>query len=330
VALWLGPDAPARAQSAPDHPAMAAQIVEHTSRVPSAGALALVVAALTSLAVLAMWLLRRAWQRPESVLIDDQEVRSPAPLLARPLMPTPIRGVARAPSSERGLVNTGAVPRLAAELMMLAARAEGRDRECPGCKRRWSSWMVVCPVDGAELGPPQARSVSASAQRLALGESSMMRLVCHGCGRRYEQGATFCSHDGHELMHDSPAEAARAPSFTICRSCGRDLGAGKPCGCGAAARDPVVIRPVEASAQSVRLPAVPLSVCPRCNRYGAPGQLHCTHDHALLLPVTDIHTQTFPHTGYGPRRKVCRSCGESFSSACAYCCHDGEALTALD
>jgi hypothetical protein len=327
IALWLGPGASARAQSAPDQPAVASQIVEHTARAPSAGALALVLAGLTSLCLLAVWLLRRAWQRPEDAIILDDEVRAPAPLLARQLTSTPTRPTLRPASAERGLASTGAAPRLAAELMMLATRTEGRDRECPSCKRRWSSWMVVCPVDGAELGPPQQ---ARAPRRMAMGESFMPRLVCHGCGRRYEQGAMFCSHDGHELLHDSPEEAARAPSFTVCRCCGRELEAGKPCGCAAAQRDPVVICPVEASAESARLPAVPLTVCPRCNRYGAPGQLHCAHDQALLLPVTDIHIQTFPHTGYGPRRKVCRACGETFSSACAYCCHDGEALAALD
>lgn len=330
VALWLGPG-DVRAQTPaplPDLPAASSPARVTPAASPSSGAIAILFAAIASLGLLALWLVRRAWQRPDLTSDDTFEPLTPAPLIARPSAPPPARQLIRAAAAERGLVSAGgAAPKLAAELLMLASRAEERKRECPSCKRRWSSWMVVCPVDGASLGPVQQTRAPRIVGR---GEATMPRLVCHGCGRRYEQGAQFCAHDGHELLHDTPEEAASAPSFIVCRTCGRASADGKPCGCKPADRDQITICPVEASADSARLPAVPLTVCPRCNRYGKPGQLHCDHDQALLLPVTDIHTQTFPHTGYGPRRKVCRKCGAQFSSACSYCCHDGEALSSLD
>lgn len=334
AALWLSPGEPASAQAPPSvdestrlesSPQVSAQGPVAAAR--QSGVAALLLAALASLGLLVLWLARRAYQAPEVVFDEEPVIRQPAPLVARTALPPP-RAVARTPSAVGGLVRAGNTPRLAAELLMLATRAESRRRECPDCKRVWASWMVVCPVDGAALGPAQAVRTPKVVGR---GEAVMPRLMCPGCGRRYEQGATFCPYDGHELLHDSPEEASKAPSFVVCRTCGREVGGGKSsCRCKREACDEVMICPVEASAQSARLPAVPLTVCPRCNRYGKPGQLHCEHDGALLLPVTDIHVQTFPHTGFGPRRKVCRKCGEQFSSASAYCCHDGEALVSLD
>lgn len=152
------------------------------------------------------------------------------------------------------------------------------------------------------------------------------RLVCAGCDRRYSMEAQFCYHDGLPLQQDTTQLAQISTNFTVCKSCGweSDLGVEHPSSCPHKKETWTTIDVSEAAV----VPMIPMMVCPKCGRFGAPGQLHCPVDHELMSPLLDTHSPELPLRGFGPRRKVCIECGEAHGPAARYCSEDGSELVA--
>jgi len=197
---------------------------------------------------------------------------------------------------------------------LLAALEPAREqRECPQCKRTFPALLERCPYDGRALvDAPLAQPPGA-------------RRSCARCGRRYEAGARYCPVDGLVLSDEVGGKAARA-TFRVCRSCGHEARPHES----RCPHDGEALVPLESVEKKRVAPTVPLLRCRRCGRYGAPGQVRCPVDNTLMMPELNVRLTALPPTGFGPRRKICTKCGESFSARCDYCSFDGEALVGLN
>ncbi len=328
IALWTGAPSPARAQQ----PTGAAeQAIAQTQLAPASSPHAFtpslwiyLLAIGAALIMGGIYMVHRARQRH----LYDIEEDAFAPRRDRPprreVQPAdPLMSVATQLSADQSSPHALAIQR-GAERPLFALRTDGHAKECPACHRNFASWMAVCPVDATPLEDLIARR---RAGRSAKGKTALQRLRCPSCERRFAEDARLCPYDGLQLVRDTAEEAAVAPPTTICRSCGADVtdALGRICHCGEDF-DPLTLDPSDVSN---RPPAVPLTVCPRCRAWGSFGQTHCPHDGELLMPVTELEANALPATGYGPRRKVCRTCGVHFSGAYLFCSFDGTELTSI-
>lgn len=188
-----------------------------------------------------------------------------------------------------------------------------------------------------DLEDPVQSSFGASLkQRRALSEQArfaefygLNRLVCSGCDRRYSMEAQFCYHDGLPLMQDTAQLAQISASFQVCKNCGweSDLGEEHPKTCSAGEATWTTI---DVAKSASILPMIPMMICPHCGLLGAPGQVHCPVDLEFMSPLLDIHNPELPLRGFGPRRKVCSTCGEAHGPAARYCSEDGSELVTLN
>ncbi len=205
--------------------------------------------------------------------------------------------------------------------MYLAEGARGQ-RQCPRCDRTFPSSIMVCPFDASPLDPVRSGSEARSGDRSA----KLERKVCTGCERRYPADADFCYHDGMPLSRDTRDAAVDAPVFKACEACGWE-GETDGMTCPNDGEALVKIDPSDASTVS---PTIPLMMCPSCREYAPPGKAHCPDDGTLLTPLTNVRMTEFPSGGFGPRRKICKTCGTQFSGEAEYCCHEGARLIALN
>ena len=295
-----------------------------------------------SLLLLGLLLWIRARRAGSPLTLDAQEDDDGAAPQTTRLLPTPpplpaaaVSAPLRArhdgsPDAGRSLTNAQQVPTESSLLKPLfTTRGEGQQKVCATCRRTYAGWMVICPVDATPLQPnPQH---AAQAPRRAAGllpppsQSILMRMRCTSCQRRVAYGASFCPHDGKKLVMDTIEDASTARSFTVCRRCGADPERrAKPCheqGC-----DVVTLTPSTLHGPT----GLAMTLCPRCHTFGLPGQLRCPKDDELLVPVTAIELNALPHTGYGPKRKVCGACGTRYAGQVQHCVYDGELLKTLD
>ncbi len=194
---------------------------------------------------------------------------------------------------------------------------------CPKCSRLFPSTLVVCPYDSATLLRVPERSRAKPARRT---EQSLERLVCTGCDRRYEPGISFCYHDGLPLMQDTRERARQAPTFKACEDCGWE-GQTDDALC---PHDGGELIEIDASDSTKIAPTIPMMVCPKCRNFGPPGKAFCPDDGELLTPLVNVRVTEFPAHGFGPRRKVCETCGTEHSGHAQYCSCDGSKLVALN
>ncbi|MGM0559170.1 MAG: hypothetical protein ACQEVA_22485 [Myxococcota bacterium] len=206
--------------------------------------------------------------------------------------------------------------------MYLADNEQG-ERKCPQCKRTFPSSIVVCPFDNSPL---EGARQSTSGARGSDKSERLDRKVCTGCERRYPADADFCYHDGLPLTHDTRDAASDAPVFKACEACGWE-GTTDDMMCPNDGEELVKIDPSDATTVS---PTIPLMVCPKCREFAPPGVAHCPEDGELLTPLTNVRVTTFPSGGFGPRRKICKSCGTQFSGEAEYCCNEGSRLLSLN
>jgi len=270
------------------------------------------------------YILHRARQRrmlaieePEPTLLLD----SPPQLMERE--PDSLTALVQAVAKEQGTSQTLAISTVE-DRPLFAPRGDGHQKECSKCHRKYASWMVVCPFDATPLKDiAPKRKITRPSRR----QSVLPRKRCPLCDRRYEEDAVCCPYDKTQLVADTIEEAATAPSFKVCRTCGHDIDEGKQlCQCDEEC-DPITLHPHD---NQKRSPAIPMAICPTCRTYGGFGQTHCPKDGALLIPVTSIQANSLPATGYGARRKICRRCGTRYSGAYVFCSHDGTKLTPIN
>jgi uncharacterized OB-fold protein len=199
-------------------------------------------------------------------------------------------------------------------------RAEIQKNRCPRCRRTFPSTIALCPYDHTPL---ESTRQAASMRRRSGGRTLMARQMCPSCGRRYASGARFCPYDGASLVADAFEDVESAPVFRVCPACGDHADERGAERCAHDGEELVVVDP---GASQASAPAIPVSVCPRCHHVGAPGQAFCPHDDEVLVPMTETRPRTFPHTGIGPERKICTSCGSTFCGQTSHCAFDGTAL----
>ena len=192
---------------------------------------------------------------------------------------------------------------------------------CPDCGERFGPTVGVCPHDST----PLQKIDRESAGRLE-DEGILERQRCPGCARRYEPGPAYCYHDGMRLRHDTVEKADEAPAFQVCETCGwEEQVDGRVC-----PKDGQELTTIAPAEEERMTPPVPMLVCPECGEFGDLGQTHCPKDETVLTPVSNAHARQLPPVGFGPRRKICRECGGTFSGAARYCSHDGSELVAMN
>lgn len=197
------------------------------------------------------------------------------------------------------------------------------DRRCPECRRTFPATIVICPYDSSPL-----RAAPEPDQRAGRGDAGpLARLMCGGCDRRYEPGVEYCYHDGLPLVADTEDLADKAPRFKACETCGWEGQSSDEAVCPNDGSDLVT---VDVSDQETLAPTIPLLVCPQCRQFAPPGKAFCPHDGELLTPLTSVRMTTFPDRGFGPKRKLCQTCGTQYSGAARYCCNDGTKLIDLN
>lgn len=215
---------------------------------------------------------------------------------------------------------------------LFALRSDGPQRECPKCRRRFASWMAICPFDHVSLQEPGHSGVNvrkmAARRAKASREDLLPRRRCLLCERRYHEDVTYCAHDGEKLIQDLREEAEEAESWQVCRCCGEDarVSAGAlTCGCSEEDQDLLLLNPA-----LMKHRGMPMSVCPTCRSYAAPGQTHCAQHGDVLLPESVFERHALSARGHGPERKLCTRCHKRFSGAYTYCPHDAQRLTHID
>lgn len=202
---------------------------------------------------------------------------------------------------------------------------EELSRECPECSRAFDSTLLICPHDSTPL-----RSLPSGARRRSReAPETLDRLKCKGCGRRHEMGVAFCYIDGRALSPDTRESTTKAPTFKACESCGWE-GDAEQLTCPDCSDDDGELIAVDPAQTTPMTPAIPLTICPKCRVYGAPGQAYCADDGEVLEPLLSMRHATFPAHGFGPRRKICGDCGAQFGSFARYCSKDGSKLLALN
>lgn len=195
----------------------------------------------------------------------------------------------------------------------------GPERVCPECGEQFPATVMVCPHDSTPLETVERETRSAS-------ETVLERQRCPGCGRRYEPEAAFCYHDGMRLRQDTAEKADDAPVYKVCETCGWEGKRDEP----TCPNDGRELTTVDPSEEERVTPPVPVMCCPECGEYGEPGQARCPEDDTVLTPLENAHTTELPANGYGPPRKICEECGETFSAAGQYCTRDGSELVAMN
>ncbi len=285
-----------------------------------------------------LYMIRRARQQQHSRLFDVAQELETLELSRREERPSPPKeSELQALAKSLARNTSGELGALAVESEMgsplFALRTEGPQRECTMCRRRFASWMAICPFDNTPLKEPGHAHINvrkiAARRAKANREDMLPRKRCMLCERRYHENLTYCPHDGEKLIQDLREEAEEAPCWELCRSCGQDVikeeSTTLTCRCDEERADHVVINPA-----IMRTRGIPLSKCPTCGTYGGPGQTHCDAHDEVLLPESVFERHALPAAGHGPTRKLCTRCHRRFSGAYAYCPHDAQRLKNID
>ena len=192
-------------------------------------------------------------------------------------------------------------------------------RFCPRCERNLPGVFEACPYDHTPL---QDRYIKITAPERHL----LDRNFCLHCGRRYHLHVDFCHHDGAPLARDDKRASETGPPLRFCRSCGLQTDKSwKLC-----PRDGEPLELLEPARWEKQTPIFPIMHCQTCGHIGGPGAHRCPQDHSILMPMESTHLLAMPDTGFGPRRHLCRKCGETFSDHCHFCCHDGSELVPMN
>jgi RNA polymerase subunit RPABC4/transcription elongation factor Spt4 len=273
-------------------------------------------------AMAAIWLYRRHQKNAYFNSDDDRAFPSFSPNERPARYSTTAESKTRSKLEQSGISAEAHTDDRDSSGMYLADNSHG-ERECPQCKRTFPSSIVVCPFDNAPLKGPNTSKPERRASDMS---ERLDRKVCSGCERRYPEGAEFCYHDGLPLTRDTRDAAAEAPVFKACEACGWE-GTTDEMMCPNDGEELLKIDPSDATTVS---PTIPLMVCPKCREFAPPGVAHCPDDGELLTPLTNMRVTEFPAGGFGPRRKICKTCGTQFSGQAEYCCHDGSRLLPLN
>lgn len=204
---------------------------------------------------------------------------------------------------------------------MALGQSGGAERMCPECGESFPATVVMCPYDSTPL-----ENIDKGPSRPSSEQTVLDRQACPGCGRRYEPGPDFCYHDGMRLRQDTAEDAKDAPVFRACETCGWE-GSEERQLCPHDGQELTIVDPSE---EMKMTPPVPVLICPECNAYADPGRARCPEDGAVLTPLHNAHTPHLPGRGFGPRRKMCQECGETYSSAAQYCTKDGSELMPMN
>ncbi len=197
---------------------------------------------------------------------------------------------------------------------LLTGSAQGR-HECPECGRHFDETLSVCPFDATPLRPQARRQITRPAE-------TETKPTCPHCNRQYEDGARFCRHDGAELKLRGRLETLE-PQY-VCGNCGAESQQKDSECC-----DAPDIKTIDPSLPTVA-PMFPMSICPSCHAYAAPGQSHCEHDDDIVRPMSNMNLAVLSITGMGPRRKICKQCGLRHSISAKFCARDGSELVDLN
>lgn len=345
VVLWWGAPASGLAQSSPQTPTApilegSAPIVHQTAASTTPNIWMYLMAMGCALVLGGVYVLRRAHiqqhtrllaatEEPDA-LIDTLEMRrDDAIVTGESELQAVAKALARHTSGELGALAVDS--ELGSPLFAL--RSEGPQRECPKCRRRFASWMAICPFDNAALKEPghaglNVRKIAARRAK-ANREDMLPRMRCLLCERRFHKDVTYCTHDGEKLIQDMREEAKEAEHWHLCRHCGEDALVGVKdfeCGCDEDVRDLITLNP-----SIMRTRGIPLSKCPTCGVYGGPAQTHChTHTDEVLLPESVFERHALSAHGHGPERKLCTRCHQRFSGSYSYCPHDAQRLKTID
>lgn len=204
----------------------------------------------------------------------------------------------------------------------LAEGEQGHVR-CSRCARVFPAGVAVCPFDMTPLGGSVDEDALAEA---FFAQEHLDRKFCVGCQRRYPASADYCYHDGVLLDWDTRKAAAVAPVLKACGRCGWEGQAeGSRC-----AQDGARLIEINPAAPASPPPTIPLMRCPECYQVAPPGTTRCARDRALLEPLGDLTPAHGPRAGFGPRRKICPSCGARFSGEANYCSSDATRLVLLN
>ncbi|MFB6262345.1 MAG: hypothetical protein ABEL76_01785 [Bradymonadaceae bacterium] len=193
-------------------------------------------------------------------------------------------------------------------------------RICPECGERFPKSVTVCPTDATPL-----KSLRAD-DRAEAADDDVDRRRCPVCERRFEREAEYCYHDGTELVPDSAEALEFTPAVTVCSTCGWEGGHERRI----CPRDGTELVRVDPSTTDEPAPPVPFGLCPECGELAPPGESHCEEDGSVLTPVSRPSVAALPPEGVGPRRSVCRDCGEEFSGAAQFCAFDGSELVGVN
>lgn len=195
------------------------------------------------------------------------------------------------------------------------------ERMCPECGEQFPASVVLCPYDSTPLQNIDEPRTGSSSD-----ETVLERQRCPGCGRRYSPDPDYCYHDGMRLRQDTVEDADDAPEFKACETCGWE-GETDERLCPKDGTELIVVAPGEDGRAT---PPLPVLVCPECGSFAEPGTARCPEDDAVLTPLRNAHARQLPERGYGPRRKICEECGETFSQAASYCTRDGSELVPMN
>lgn len=207
------------------------------------------------------------------------------------------------------------------EQMVFSSFGDVPPRRCPKCDRKFPGVFEVCPFDMTRLRPLDGKGPGKSRPRHPL-----PRRHCPQCHRRFGPSAKFCYHDGTKLATDTAEAAERAPSLYVCRSCGLEtMDATETC-----PHDGEPMEHLDPGERGFVSPTIPFHGCRQCGHLGPPSETVCPVDGSMMLPEISARVTELPPTGYGPRRKVCKTCGTLFGAHGKHCAYDGDELLSLN
>ena len=192
----------------------------------------------------------------------------------------------------------------------------------------------ICEAIREESRPPTVREISehfgfrspkAASDHLSALERKDYIVRKNSSARNIKVRREF-SPLGMPLVEDTSEAAQDATVFRACETCGWE-GEIDQRTCPEDGSELLVVDPSDSTSVA---PTIPLLICPRCREYAPPGTAHCPEDGEVLTPLSNIRMTELPRNGIGPRRKICRECGERFSGAADYCPRDGVKLVALN
>jgi len=204
---------------------------------------------------------------------------------------------------------------------MAVGQSTESERMCPECGEQFPASVVLCPYDSTPL-----KNIDEPRTGTASDETVLDRQRCPGCGRRYAPEPDYCYHEGMRLRQDTVEDADDAPEFKACEICGWE-GETDERLCPRDGAELTVVAPAEDGRAT---PPLPVLVCPDCGAFAEPGTARCPEDDTVLTPLRNTHASQLPERGYGPRRKICEECGETFSQAASYCTRDGSELVPMN